>query len=72
MEVIKNKITVKFSTKEKEIITQFMSIVDNFSKECKDNDFIMNCSECPFSNFCDTFANDANDVENYINQKINI
>lgn len=70
MEVIKNKITVKFSTKEKEIITQFMSIVDNFSNEC--DDFTMKCNECPFSNFCDTFVNNADNLENYINQKINV
>ena len=70
MEVIKNQIIVKFSAKEKEIITQFMSIVDNFSNEC--DDFIMKCSECPFSNFCDTFANNADNVENYINQRISI
>ena len=71
MEVIKNKITIKFSPKEKEIITQFMSIANNFSKECKDCGFLLHCSECPFSNFCETYANDANDVEYYINQKIN-
>lgn len=72
MEVIKNKVIVKFSSEEKEIITRFMSIASDFSDNCKDNDFPMACADCPFLNLCDTFNNNAEDMENYINRKINI
>lgn len=71
MKIIKNKIIVKFTQKEKEIINDFMNMSEKFRVACKDNGFELHCDDCPFSTFCETFHNNADDVEKFINRQIN-
>ena len=71
MEVIKNRITVSFTKAEKEIIENFMSLTEQFSNICDKEDFEIFCRDCPFETFCNTFYNNADDVENFINRQIN-
>lgn len=71
MNIVKKEIVINFTQKEKEIINGFMDITQKFSNMCKDNKFEMSCRICPFEIFCDTYHNNANDVEKFINQQIN-
>ena len=72
MEIIRDRIIVKFTQKEKEIINGFMDLSQKFSTLCKDNGFEIYCDACPFSTFCETFHNNADDVEELVNRQINL
>ena len=71
METIKHKITVGFTKAEKEVIENFMSLSEQFSKICNEEGFDIDCDNCPFQVFCNTFYNTADDVINFINKQIN-
>ena len=59
---IKKVITKKFEfdDSEKEIINDFLTIVDNMSKKCV---CIIGCSECPFDSMCRSEFTNADMIE---------
>lgn len=63
---IKKVITKKFEfdNNEKEIINDFLKIIDDMSEKCSD---VIRCENCPFDSMCHLEFTDANVIEQIFN-----
>lgn len=63
---IKKVITKKFEfdNSEKEIINDFLKIIDDMSEKCGD---VVRCENCPFDSMCNSEFTDANVIEQIFN-----